>query len=83
VADSGLQSSAIGIWELTTTQDQASTSYMAAAQDRSTTFLGDRAMPFPFYVQSSSNAELLDATGGIMVQESSDSTEEWDAWMPG
>ncbi|KAG5747108.1 hypothetical protein H9Q69_009404 [Fusarium xylarioides] len=66
MADCSLQSSAVGIWELTT-QDQASTSHRAAAQDRNTIFLGERAMPFPFYAQSSSDAELLDATGGIML----------------
>ncbi|RBR10236.1 hypothetical protein FVER53590_01695 [Fusarium verticillioides] len=85
MADSGLQSSAVGIWELTT-QDQAATSDRAAAQDRNTIFLGARAMPFPLYAKSSSDAELLDATVRNMPQESSDSTRpysEWDAWMPG
>ncbi|KAF5534994.1 C6 transcription factor [Fusarium napiforme] len=67
MADSGLQGSAVGIWELTT-QDRASASHKAAAvQNRNTTFLE---LPFPFYAQSSSDAELLDATGGIMAQYS-------------
>ncbi|KAF5652783.1 C6 transcription factor [Fusarium sp. NRRL 25303] len=85
MAGGSLQNSAVDIWELTT-QNQASTQPRVAAQDRNTIFLGERAMPFPFYAQSSSDAELLDATGGIMLQESSDSAghhSEWDAWMPG
>ncbi|KAL5592663.1 hypothetical protein FOBRF1_013689 [Fusarium oxysporum] len=81
----GLQSSALGIWEMTT-KGQFSTSHNTAAQDWNTIFLGERGLPFPFYAQSSSDAELLDATGGIMLQGSSDSTgpySEWEAWMPG
>lgn len=73
------------IWELTT-QGQFSASYNPAAHDRNTIFLGERGMPFPFYAQSSSDAELLDATGGIMLQGSSDFTgayTEWEAEMRG
>ncbi|KAF4950446.1 hypothetical protein FSARC_13182 [Fusarium sarcochroum] len=84
-ASQNLQSSSVDIWELTT-QDQASTVANAGAQDRNTIFLGERGMPFPFYAQGSSDAELLDATGGIMLQGSSDSTgpySDWGTWMPG
>ncbi|CAG9997136.1 unnamed protein product [Clonostachys byssicola] len=79
------QSSSMAIWELVT-QGQTTCEPNTDAQDRSTVFLGERSMPFPFYAQGSSDAELLDATGGIMLQESFDSTglhADWGTWMPG
>ncbi|CAJ0543937.1 Ff.00g040010.m01.CDS01 [Fusarium sp. VM40] len=84
-ANDGLQSSALGIWEMTT-QGQVSISHNAATQDRNTIFFGERGMPFPFNARSSSDAELLDATGGMMLQGSSNSTEpysQWESWIPG
>jgi len=73
------------IWELTT-QNNAPPAPDTGAQDRNPMFFGERGMPFPFYAQTSSDAELLDATGGIMLQGGSDSTgpdSGWGTWMPG
>ena len=68
------------------TTQSAPTAPDTGAQDRNTAFFGEHGMPFPFYAQGSSDAELLDATGGIMLQGSSDSTgpdSSWGTWMPG
>lgn len=57
-----------------------------AAQDQTDTiFFGQGGMSFPWYAQASSDAELLDATGGIMLQGSSDAIGpyfECGSWMP-
>ncbi|KAH7193987.1 fungal-specific transcription factor domain-containing protein [Fusarium flagelliforme] len=84
-ASQNLQSTSMDIWELTT-QSNAPPAPDTGGQDRNAMFFGERGMPFPFYAQTSSDAELLDATGGIMLQGSSDSTgpdSGWGTWMPG
>lgn len=46
----------------------------------------DLDMSFPWYTQASSNAELLDAAGGIMIQsfpENPESYYENDCWLLG
>ncbi|KAH7081554.1 fungal-specific transcription factor domain-containing protein [Paraphoma chrysanthemicola] len=46
----------------------------------------DGLMSFPWYAQGSTDAELLDATGAIMVQMDSNSAESYlnqGSWMPG
>lgn len=57
----------------------------AAQEQTDTIFFGQGGMSFPWYAQASSDAELLDATGGIMLQGSSDSRGpyfECGSWMP-
>ncbi|KAF2825041.1 hypothetical protein CC86DRAFT_50377 [Ophiobolus disseminans] len=47
---------------------------------------GDGSLSFPWYAQGSTDAELLDATGAIMVQMDSNSAEPYfdqGSWMPG
>lgn len=43
-------------------------------------------MIFPWYAEGSTDAELLDATGAIMLQMDSNSAESYfdqGSWMPG
>lgn len=47
---------------------------------------GDTTMTFPWYAEGSTDAELLDATGAIMLQMDSNSAESYfqpGSWMPG
>lgn len=46
----------------------------------------DETMTFPWYAEGSTDAELLDATGAIMLQMDSNSAEPYfdhGSWMPG
>jgi hypothetical protein len=46
----------------------------------------DETMTFPWYAEGSTDAELLDATGAIMLQMDSNSAEPYPdqgSWMPG
>lgn len=78
-----LRSAPLNTWDPT---GHGQSSQNTAAQDQTDTiFFGQGGMSFPWYAQASSDAELLDATGGIMLQGSSDAVGpyfECGSWMP-
>ncbi|KAJ4179842.1 hypothetical protein NW755_012237 [Fusarium falciforme] len=80
----GLQGVSLNAWD--PTAQGPSPSHNSAVQDQTDTiFFGEGGMSFPWYAQGSSDAELLDATGGIMLQGSSDVRGpyfECGSWMP-
>ncbi|KAH6873794.1 fungal-specific transcription factor domain-containing protein [Thelonectria olida] len=82
-APNGLQGVSLNPWDPIA---HGQSSHNAAVQDQTDTiFFGEGGMPFPWYAQGSSDAELLDATGGIMLQGSSDARGpyyECGSWMP-